>query len=136
MPERLELIEDLLHSAIEGQAKGNAMLADLRVEIAALQRSHDGQGQNIADMRAEMRQMGDRLRDVELRIQPLASLEARHSALESRVRTLEGDGREAAVVNRAVTGGARDVWRYVVGAIVATAAWAIAGLIKLGVPLQ
>lgn len=136
MPERLALITELLQDTREAQEKGNSMLSDLRVEVAALQRAHDGQGQHIADMRADLRQMSDRLRDAELQMQRIphaeASLGRAHGRLdehERRIRSLEGDGREAKVVNGAFTGALRDVWRYVIGAavsgIIAAVAWAV-----------
>lgn len=129
MPERLTLITELLQDAREAQEKGNSMLADLRVDVAAMQRAQTGQAEHIADLRAEQRQMSDRLRTVELQLQPVADLQRQHRDLEARIRTLEGDGREAKLVNRAVTGGARDVWRYTVGVVggllLAAALWAV-----------
>lgn len=136
MPERLALITELLQDTREAQDKGNSMLADLRVEVAALQRSHDGQGQHIADMRADLRQMSDRLRDAELQMQRIphaeASLGRAHGRLdehERRLRALEGDGRENKVVSRSIMGWGADLRRYVVGALgsalVAAALWMV-----------
>lgn len=136
MSERLALIMRLLEETRDSQDKGNSMLADLRVEVAAMQRAHEGQAQNIADMRAELRQVSDRLRDAEMQMQRQPLIEAgldrverRQNNIEERVRILEGDGREAKVVSGAFTGAMRDVWRYVVGAavsgIIAAVAWAV-----------
>lgn len=139
MSERLAMFLKLLEETREGQEKGNAMLADLRVEVAAMQRAHEGQTQNIADMRAEMRQVSDRLRDAELQMQKLPMTEAgldrlerRQTDIEGRVRILEGDGREAKVVSGAFTTAVRDVWRYVVGAAVGGIIAAVAWVMKQG----
>lgn len=152
MTERLALIHELLQETREAQVKGNAMLTELRVEVAALQRAHDGQGQSIADLRAEMRQLSDRLRDSEMQMQRLpqaiadiakleeridgyhSTADRRHTSLEGRVRSLENDGREHKVVTGAFVGGIRDLWRYAAAAIVGAVIMAMAWAGKLGGP--
>ena len=128
MSDRFALIQELLQDTREAQERGNAILSNLRVDVAALQRSHDGQGQVIADMRAELRQLSDRQRESELRIQRMPKVEDLNN-LEGRVRVLEGDGRETRVMARAVGGGLRDVWRYALaaigGVIVTAVLWAV-----------
>lgn len=144
MPERLALITSLLEDTREAQEKGNAMLGDLRVDLAALQRSHEGQGQSIADIRADLRSMMARQQAVELQLQRLPHYEAQLAAFERRVdgqelriRALEGDGRETRVITGAAKAWVGQVSRYVVGAIggllVAAALWAVR---NGGVPLE
>ncbi|HEY1035531.1 MAG TPA: hypothetical protein VGE09_11180 [Pseudoxanthomonas sp.] len=115
MTDRLEFIQELLQETRDEQRKGNTILAELRIQVAVLQRTQNGIEQTIAAVRAEM----DRRH---------ADHDRRHADLESRVRVLEGDGRETKVVAKAVTGGVRDIWRYTaaaaVGAIMAAIAWA------------
>lgn len=136
MTERLALIQDLLQETRDAQVKGNAMLTELRVDVAGLQRSHDGQGQRIADLSAEVRQLSDRLRDSEMQMQRLpqaiadiakleeridgyhSTADRRHTSLEGRVRVLENDGSAQRVVTGAFVGGVRDLWRYVAAALV------------------
>lgn len=146
MPERLALITELLQDTREAQEKGNAMLGDLRVDMAALQRSHEGQGQSIADLRADVRSMMARQQATELQMQRLPHHEAQIAAFdrrleghESRLRALEGDGRETRVITGAAKGLAGQVSRYVVGAIcglLMAAAGAIWAVKNGGVPLQ
>lgn len=127
MTERLALIQELLLENREAQEKGNSILVELRIEVAALQRSHDGQVGQIADMRAEIRQVSDRLRTAEMQIQPMADLRQRNNELESRLRVLEGDGREQRVVTGAIGGGARDIMRLIAAAIIGAVAAGFAG---------
>jgi len=144
MPERLALITELLQDTREAQEKGNAMLGDLRVDMAALQRSHEGQGQSIADIRADIRSMMARQQAVELQLQRLPHHEAQITAVdrrleghEARLRALEGEGRETRVITSAAKAGLRDATRYVIGVIggllVAAALWAVR---NGGVPLE
>lgn len=139
--QQLGFLHGLLQETRDGQIKGNAILADLRVEVAALQRSQEGQASHIADMRAEVRQVGDRLRTAEMEMQRLPAteaalnkLESRQLDIEGRVRVLEGDGRETKIITRAVTGSARDVWRYLIGAVIGLAVAAISYAMKFGTP--
>lgn len=144
MPERLALITELLQETREAQDKGNAMLGDLRVDMAALQRSHEGQGQSIADLRADVRSMMARQQATELQMQRLPHYEAQLVAFERRVdgqelriRALEGDGRETRVITGAAKGLVSQTARYLVGAIggllLAAAMWAVK---NGGVPLE
>lgn len=135
MNEALALIQRLLEDNRKAQETGNAILHDLRVDVAALTRSHEAQGQTLADMRAQIRNMDDRLREVEQRVHPLSTLEQRHAALEGRVRQLEGDERETKVVRGAFMGFVSGFWRAAAGPIVAAliaAASVAAALGKVG----
>lgn len=121
MPERLALITELLQDTRDAQEKGNSMLADLRVEVASVQRSQAGQAEHISDMRAELRQVSDRLRSAELQLQPMTELQRKQAELEVRVRTLEGEGRETRVVRGAAVAGVRTIWQYIAAALVGAA---------------
>jgi hypothetical protein len=138
------LLREFLQDQREGQAKTNAMLGDLRIDVAALGRASDAQGLALAEVRGEVREIGNRLRDAEIqlaRVGQLAEAQARfderlaglHRAvekktgdLETRVRVLEGDGREHKVVSGAMTRGLGDIWRYVAAALVGAAVWMLA----------
>lgn len=125
MPERLALITELLQDTRDAQDKGNAMLADLRVDLAAVQRSQVGQAEHIADMRAELRQVSDRLRAAELQLQPMTELQRKQAELEIRVRGLEGQSRETRMVTGAAVGAVRSVWQYVAAAVVGAVIFAL-----------
>lgn len=144
MPERLALITELLQDTREAQEKGNSMLGDLRVDMAALQRSHEGQGQSIADLRADIRSMMARQQAAELQLQRLPHHEAQIAAFdrrleghEARLRNLEGEGRETRVITGAAKGLVSQTARYLVGVIggllLAAAMWAVK---NGGVPLE
>lgn len=143
MTDQLELIHGLLQDQREAQHRANAMLGDLRVDVAAMQRLQESQSVNLAEIRADIRQIYDRLRDAEMKMQQIPAVEAelarqaermagieranqrRQDDLERRMRALEGDGREHKVVAGALATGARTIWHYIAGAVVAAVIAAI-----------
>jgi outer membrane murein-binding lipoprotein Lpp len=126
MPDRIPAMMTLLEDLRRGQAAGNELLNDVRVSVAGLERSHEGQAQQLARIEATVDQLSDRVRFVEINHARIPQLERelaqvdervkigqetanrRHTDLDTRVRALEGDGRETKVV----TGSAREIfWR-------------------------
>lgn len=126
MPDRIPAMMTLLEDLRRGQVAGNELLNDVRVSVASLERSYEGQGQQLARVEAAVDSLNLRLRDVEMnhaRIphaeRDIAQLEERvnihqkhadrrHSEMDTRVRKLERDGAGTEVV----TSGAREVfWR-------------------------
>lgn len=124
MPERIDAIVRMLEEQRDGQAKANELLAQVRVAVAGMTRSFEAQQEGIFELRRQQGETSERLRSVELALatlpmheKDLARLFGRHSDLELRVRTLEGDGRETKVVHGAVKIGARDIFKHIVSVI-------------------
>lgn len=138
MPERITAILSLLEEGREAQAKANEILAEVRVDVAGMKRMLDAQQAGMADLRKEQAEQGERLRAVELALaqyahaeRDLGKLFAHVDKLDTRVRVLEGNEREAKVVTGATAWGFREVMKLllatVIGAGSALVAWAMSG---------
>lgn len=117
MPERIDLILRLLQDQREDQAKTNAVLGDLRVEVASVQRTLDSHQAGLAEMRVNQAAMFDRLRQVETRASGMERVERDVNMLDGRVRILEQDGASARVVSGGVTHTAKEALRWALGIV-------------------
>lgn len=125
VPERIDMILQLLQQQREDQGKMNTVLGDLRVDVASVKKAVDGQQDGIAGIRADQVQIFDRLRIVEHQAQHVPRLQGELDDLDERVRLLEQDGAGHRVVTGAVTGSARELLRWSLG----LAACAITGIV-------
>lgn len=129
MPDQqLQLIQDLLQEQRDAQHRANTMLADLRIDVASMQRLQEGQSSQLAEIRVDIRQIYERLREAEMQTQRIPAVEQLYRELERRLRALEQDGREHKVVAGAMATGAKAIWHYLAAALVAAL---IAGIVSV-----
>lgn len=123
MADNVDLILQLLQEQRDEQKRASDMLGDVRVAVASVQRTVEGQQAGIAAMRADQAQIFDRLRAVETRAERIAHIDETVTAMDARVRVLEQHDAGNKVVHGGLLGFTREtlkaVLQVMVGVIVA-----------------
>lgn len=134
VPERIDMILELVREQREGQAKTNALLGDLRSDMAGVKTALEGQQASTALLQGQVNTLFDRQRQIEQQAQQIPQIErelnaaaVRYDGIEKRVRTLETDASRAGVVTGAVSSSAKELLKWVLsiaaGAIAFVAGW-------------
>lgn len=126
----LQLVQEARAEAQANQRSAAEVMSDVRVGLARLQQSTEAQNQTLAEMKVEARVTGERIREIEVQLHKIPSIEdqvrgvrervdtlssvgdRRHSELDTRIRTMEGDGRETRVYTGALSAVAGALLRY------------------------
>lgn len=126
----LQLVQEAHAEARANQRSSAEVMSDVRVGLARLQQSTEAQNQTLAEMKVEARVTGERIREIEVQLHKIPSIEdqvrgvservntlsavgdRRHGELETRLRTMEGDGRETRVYTGALSSLAGSLLRY------------------------
>lgn len=128
------MILELVREQREGQAKTNALLGDLRSDMAGVKTALEGQQASTALLQGQVNTLFDRQRQVEQQAQQIPQIErelnaaaVRYDGIEKRVRALETDASRAGVVTGAVSSSAKELLKWVLsiaaGAIAFVAGW-------------
>lgn len=142
----LQLVQEARAETQANQRAASEIMSEVRVGLARLQQSTEAQNQVLAEMKVEARVTGERIREIEVQLHKIPDIEdrvravservntissvgdRRHGELDTRLRTIEGDGRETRVYTNALSAIAGTLLRYGLPALLGLAA----GILAMG----